>query len=77
MAKMNMMLWWDDSGLTAEEKIGRAKSYYTNKTGQVPNVCLVDLGMIAEEKEIAGMRVIPDKRVMRHYLWLGVEEVAG
>lgn len=70
---MGMMWWLDDSNRTVEEKLGGAKVYYTNKTGIVPNLCLVDPGWIKEEREIAGMRVVPDRRVLRNTLWMGRE----
>jgi hypothetical protein len=65
------LLWWDELIGTAEEKIGRAANYYANRTGRRATVARVDLGMIKEEKMIHGMKVTPDKQVLRNCIWLG------
>lgn len=67
------LMWWDEKIGTAEEKISRAGDYYAHKTGRRPTVAKVDLGMIKEEKVIAGMKVTPDRMVLRNMIWLGEE----
>jgi hypothetical protein len=77
MANEMYLLWWDEQIGTAEEKIGRAANYYANRTGRHPTVARVDLGMIKEEKVIHGMKVTPDRQVLRNMIWLGEEDRNG
>ena len=45
------MLWLDDDRKRSlDEKVNRAVEYYREKYGRMPEMCLVNKGMLAEEK---------------------------
>jgi hypothetical protein len=66
------MLWLDaDSQRTIEEKVERAADYYRQKYGSAPDLCLVNKGMLAEERQIGLVQVQPAGNVLVHHFWLG------
>lgn len=66
------MLWLDtDKRRSLEEKILRAASYYEEKYGHKPELCLVNEGMLTEEKDVATIHVRPVSNVIAHHFLLG------
>lgn len=69
------MLWFDDGPRSFGEKIQRAVSFYDEKYGQAPTLCLVHPSMLeTEEGVIAGVRIQQAKQVMPDHFLVGVEE---
>jgi len=74
----NFMMWWDNSPKTSlTAKIERAVSYYRNKYGRDPNLCLIHpsmLGTAKEGDEAPEIIVRPYRPVLPGHLWIGIEE---
>ena len=70
------MMWFDNDPKTALiEKIERAAAYYREKYGRVPDLCLVNPGMMSEPEMHAGRIVVKSLRaVLPGHLWIGVED---
>lgn len=69
------MLWFDDSARPLREKVERAVEYYAQKYGRTPTLCLVNpAGLDGAEGTLAGVQVRGARTVMRHHLWIGVDE---
>jgi len=70
------MMWFDNDPKTALiEKIERAADYYREKYGRVPDICLVNPGMMNEPELRAGKIVVKALRtVLPGHLWIGIEE---
>ncbi|MBU4224226.1 MAG: hypothetical protein KKC71_00185 [Chloroflexi bacterium] len=70
------MLWFDNDPRTAlTVKVERAADYYRQKYGHIPDLCLVNPGMLAEPLLKAGkVSVRPNRLVLPGHLWIGVEE---
>ncbi|HFE66066.1 MAG TPA: hypothetical protein ENJ93_02290 [Chloroflexi bacterium] len=67
------MLWLDDDRQRPlEEKVSRAADYYREKYGRLPELCLVNPKMLAEEKNVGRVRVQPKNSVLLHHFWLGM-----
>jgi len=68
------MLWLDDDKHTSfEEKIRRAAGHYWEKYGQMPDLCLANQGMLAEEKQVDKIQVQPVHHVLINHFWVGVK----
>lgn len=68
------MLWLDDDKRRPfEEKVIRAADYYQEKYGCLPEVCLVNVKMLAAEKKVGQIEVQPVKTVLPHHFWLGMK----
>ena len=68
------MLWLDDDKHTSfEEKIRRAASYYSEKYGQTPDLCLVNQKMLAEEQRVDKIQVQPVHNVLVNHFWVGIK----
>jgi hypothetical protein len=68
------MLWLDDDKKRPfDEKVKRAVDYYKNKYGRLPELCLVNSGMISEEKKVGKVAVQPIKTVLPNHFWLGMK----
>jgi len=80
------MLWFDnDPKTTLAAKIIRAVTYYTEKYGRAPNLCLINPAMMEsppapggasphpEKNGIGGIAVRPYRPVLPGHLWIGVE----
>jgi len=68
------MLWLDDDrNRTLDEKVSRAVEYYREKYGRMPNMCLVNKGMLAAEKQVGKVCVQPIANILPHHFWLGVK----
>lgn len=71
------MGWFDATKKTVEEKILDAANWYQQKYGVRPNTCLVSLANWPEEwgaeREIQGIRTLPDKYTWANGLLIGVE----
>ncbi len=67
-------MWMDSSG-TVEEQLVRAKIAFEKKFGYAPTYCDVGFEMVASERVIAGVRVIPKKGIHMGTYFMGkVEE---
>ena len=68
------MLWLDDDRhRSLEEKVSRAVEYYQEKYGRMPEMCLVNKGMLAAEKVVGNVNVQPIANVLPHHFWLGMK----
>lgn len=72
------MLWLDDDprrGIL--ERIGQAASYYAEKYGQAPTLCLLHPTTAGESlpERHDGLVLRTSSGVLRGHFWLGVEEV--
>ncbi len=65
------MLWFDNSGKTLEIKVREAATYYHRKYGIKPNLAYAPAG--TQPTTVDGIRVVNDKTVLPHHLWIGVE----
>lgn len=69
------MLWFDnDPDRDLAQKVGRAATYYRRKYGRPANRCYVHPGSIEESTTVDGVEVAPLPSVLRHHLWVGVEQ---
>jgi len=69
------MLWFDDSARPLRDKVERAVEYYAQKYGCTPTLCLVNpAGLDGAEGTLGGVQVRGARSVMRHHLWIGVDE---
>lgn len=70
------MLWFDNDPKTAlAVKIERAVDYYRKKYGRVPNLCLINPGMVEKEtSKKFKITVRPYRPVLPGHLWIGIEE---
>ena len=71
------MLWYDNDPRTAlKVKIERAASYYRQKYGGVPDLCLVHPSMLASQppETVGKVSVRPNRAILPGHLWIGVEE---
>lgn len=73
------LLWYDDDKKRSlADKVLRASNYYANKYGVSPTDCYVNPVMLEGEEtvEVWGVRVIPNKTVIKNHFWLGIGEGA-
>ncbi len=69
------MLWFDDQSASTPEKIQRAVSFYTEKYGRRPTLCLVNPATLnGGEGIMAGVKVRKARNVMPDHYWIGVDE---
>jgi hypothetical protein len=71
------MLWYDDDAKRQlDEKVARAVEYYRAKYGVLPTECYVNPGMLGENQSAttAGVRLRPNRTVIKNHFWLGVGE---
>jgi hypothetical protein len=80
------LLWFDDDpNRDLKQKLGNATRRYMEKFGHQPTICyvhpsmlngLADNGASAVSLEVGGLqlRVVPRRSVLRHHLWLGVDD---
>ena len=68
------MLWLDDDGKRSlEEKVSRAVEYYREKYGRMPEMCLVNQGMLPAEKQVGKVSVLPNGHILPHHFWVGMK----
>jgi hypothetical protein len=68
------MLWLDDDrNRSLEEKVSRAVEYYQEKYGRMPEMCLVNQGMLSGEKLVGKVNVQPIGNILPHHFWLGMK----
>jgi hypothetical protein len=68
------MLWLDnDAKRPFDEKVERATEYYEQKYGRLPELCLVNPGMLAQKKQVGRVEVQPLRTVLLHHFWLGMK----
>ena len=69
------MLWFDDSQLSINEKISRAVTFYDEKYGRTPTLCLVHPDTLNGGEEIvAGVEIRQARSVMPDHFWIGVDD---
>ena len=72
------MLWYDNDPRTAlKVKIERAASYYRQKYGSIPDLCLVHPSMLEKEQatlEVNKLTVRPYRPVLPGHIWIGIED---
>jgi hypothetical protein len=69
------MLWFDDSPLSIDDKIGRAVAFYTEKYGRAPTLCLINPETLnGGEGTKAGVIVRSARSVMKDHYWIGVSD---
>lgn len=67
------MLWLDDDrNRSLDEKVSRAVAYYREKYGRMPELCLVNKTMLAEEILVGKVSVQPQSTILPHHFWLGM-----
>lgn len=67
------MLWLDDDRTRSlDEKVSRAVDYYREKYGRMPELCLVNKTMLAEEKLVGKVSVQPQSAILPHHFWVGM-----
>jgi len=74
------MLWYDDDAKRKlDEKVARAVEFYRAKYGVQPTECYVHPGMLAADQPAtaAGVRLRPNRTIIKNHFWLGVEEASG
>jgi hypothetical protein len=77
------MLWLDDDKQRPfDEKVKRAADYYQEKYGRFPELCLVNIKMLAEglaaspeNKKVGRIEVQPTQTVLLNYFLLGMKAV--
>lgn len=68
------MLWLDDDrNRSLEEKVSRAVDYYLEKYGRMPEMCLVNKGMLSAEKLVGKVNVQPINNILPHHFWVGMK----
>ena len=71
------MLWFDaDRETDLNHRIERAVTYYRNKYGSAPEICVSHPTTIEDgaNKRIAGVRIERSSSVLPDHFWLGIEE---
>ncbi len=68
------MLWLDDDRKRSlDEKVSRAAEYYREKYGRMPEMCLVNQGMLETEMRVGKVNVQPIANILPHHFWLGMK----
>jgi hypothetical protein len=73
------MLWYDDDGKRQlDEKVARAAEFYRTKYGVQPTECYVNPGMLGDNQPsvAAGVRLRPNRTIIKNHFWLGIGEGA-
>jgi len=67
------MLWFDnDPHTTLKAKVDRAASYYRQKYGHLPNLCLVNPSMLpTQESETGKVTIRSNRSIQPGHLWIG------
>jgi len=68
--KVGLLIFDDSPDRTLKEKAGRAARRYREKHGTEPNVCYAHP---KDFEEVVGIEVKFLSTVLRHHLWIGVE----
>jgi hypothetical protein len=67
------MMWLDTDGKRSlDEKVQRAVDHYREKYGRLPELCLVNSKLIADDTKVGRVLVQPCKTVLPGHFWLGV-----
>ena len=74
----NGMLWFDNSDTTLEQKVQKGVSYYVDKYGKSPNLCLVHPTSFSDTDsrtmQVGNVLVRPYRPVLPGHLWIGIED---
>lgn len=71
------MLWFDgDRSIDLSSRIKRAATYYHEKYGRMPNLCILHPTTSGETtlERVAGLVVQTNASVLPDHFWLGIEE---
>lgn len=70
---MNTGLMWLDTDRkrSLEDKVKRAADHYREKYGRFPELCLVNSGLLTEDRKVGRVLVQPSKTVLPGHFWLG------
>jgi hypothetical protein len=75
------MMWFDNDPKTSlDVKIQKAADYYRQKYGCVPDICLVNPGMLdnthpePDTRHAGKILIYPLRSVLPGHLWIGVNE---
>lgn len=75
------MMWFDNDPKTAlAAKISRAAEYYRAKYGRIPDLCLVNPSMLAQQDtesiqgHVGKIVVRSFRSILPGHLWIGVED---
>jgi len=69
------MLWFDDSPRPITEKVRRALSYYQQKYGREPTLCLVNPSTLPDGgTTLNGIEMRHSRSIMPNHFWLGLGE---
>jgi hypothetical protein len=71
------MLWFDDNReSTLSTRVERAVSYYRQKYGSLPEICVSHPKTIEDSaaKQIAGVRIERSPSVLPDHFWLGIDD---
>ena len=76
---MNVGMLWldDDKKRPLDEKVRRAADHYKEKYGRFPELCLVNIQMLADERQIDKIKVQPARTVLLNHFWLGMQSNPG
>lgn len=70
------MLWFDSNvGLAVEQRVERAASYYREKYGQAPTLCLVNPSVAGSglPAQVGQVELRALDTVLPHHFWIGVK----
>jgi len=69
------LLWFDNnSQRKLADKVGQAATRYQVRFGRRPTICYInEADLDSPHDEIKGIRLQPVSNVLRHHLWIGVD----
>lgn len=71
------LLWFDsDSRHKLTDKVHQAAGRYQTKFGRRPTVCYLNAADFDGPAEINGIQLRTAANVLRHHLWIGIENEA-
>jgi hypothetical protein len=75
------MMWFDnDPKTTLDVKVQQAADYYRHKYGRIPDLCMVNPGILEKSPlQVGGAKsgkilIRPLRSIMPGHLWIGVDE---
>ena len=69
------MLWFDESDRSLKDRVQDAATYYADKYGQAPTLCVVHPSMMnGEGDEMGELQLHKARSVMPNHFWVGIDE---
>jgi hypothetical protein len=69
------MLWFDESERSLKDRVEGAASFYAEKYGVAPTLCLVHPSMLnGEGTEFGEIHLRKARSVMPNHFWVGIDE---